>query len=304
MRRLLLIILGVVTVLTGVRAQQADPPTLALLLGRAAWYVDDFIAKFSNVVAEERYLQDSTIPLPTGLSVGGRGAGPLASAMLLGTARHREMKSDFLFVSLQGSFDWLPFRDVFELDAIPIRDRQDRLTKLFLQPSEDTTQQAERIRDESARYNLGSMKRTINNPIIGVAVLQADFQQRFRFSLGKLDPTIGPGVWIIEYKETTRPTMISGQVGIDLFAEGRLWVEAETGRLLKTEVLLIQPTLRGLVTTVFKFDERFGIAVPSEMVEQYITDTGTQVTAKATYDRFRRFDVSVEEELKKDPVRK
>src|SRR5438093_333275 len=126
MRRLVLIVFGVVAVLTGVGAQQPEPPTLALVLGRAAWYVDDFIAKFSNVVAEERYLQDSTIPLPTGLSVAGRGASPLSSAMLLGTATHREMKSDFLFVSLQGSFDWLPFRDVFELDAIPIRDREER----------------------------------------------------------------------------------------------------------------------------------------------------------------------------------
>jgi len=304
MRRLIPIVLGVVALLTGVRAQQIEAPTLSLLLGRAGWYVDEFIEKFSNVVAEERYLQDSTIPLPTGLSVGGRGAGPLASAMLLGTATHREMRSDFLFVSLQGSFDWLPFRDVFELDAIPIRDREERLTKLFLQPSADSTKQAERIREEAARYNLGNMKRTINNPVLAVAILQGDFQQRFRFTLGKPDPTVGPTVWIIEYKETERPTLIQGKGGIDLFAEGRLWVEAETGRLMKTEMLLIQPLLRGLVTTVFKFDERFGIAVPTEMVEQYITDNGTQVTAKATYDRFRRFDVSVDEELKKDPSKR
>lgn len=303
MRRLLLALLAVVVVMTGARAQQAEPPTLPLLLGRAAWYIDDFLAKFSNVVAEERYIQDSTIPLPTGLTVTGRGAGPLASAMLLGTAAHREMKSDFLFVSLQGSFEWVPFRDVFEVDAIPIRDREERLTKLFLQPSADSTQQAERIRTEAARYNLGSMKRTINNPVIGLAILQADFQQRFRFSLGRLDPLVGPGVWVIEYKETGRPTLILGQAGIDLFAEGRLWIEEETGRLLKTEILLIQPSLRGLVTTSFQFDERLGIAVPTEMVEQYITNNGTQVTARATYDRFRRFDVNTEEQLKRDPVR-
>ncbi|OFV91055.1 MAG: hypothetical protein A3G76_11335 [Acidobacteria bacterium RIFCSPLOWO2_12_FULL_65_11] len=304
MRSWLLVVLGAAAVITGVRAQQTEPPTLSVLLGRSAWYVDEFIAKFSNVVAEERYVQDSTIPLPAALQAVGRGAGPLASAMLLGTSTHREIKSDFLFVSLQGSFEWVPFRDVFEVDAIPIRDREQRLTKLFLEPSADTALQAERIRDESARYNLGNMRRTINNPVIGLAILQADFQERFRFSLGRLDPTVGPGVWIIEYTETGRPTLIAGKVGVDLFAEGRLWVEGETGRLLKTEVLLIQPSLRGLVTTVFRFDERLGIAVPVEMQEDYLTDTGTRLVAKATYDRFRRFDVSVDEELKREPVRR
>src|SRR5262245_47982451 len=212
MRRPMLVGVLLIATLATVAAQQAgqqpEAVPLEVILGRAAWYVDEFVAKFSNVVAEEKYVQDSTVPLPAGLRATGRGA--LASAMLLGTATHREMKSDFLFVALQGSFDWLPFRDVFEVDAIPIRDREQRLTKLFLQPSADSAEQAERIRTESARYNLGSMKRTINNPVIGLAILQADFQQRFRFTLGKQDPVVGPGVWIIEYRETARPTLIQG----------------------------------------------------------------------------------------------
>src|SRR5262245_25233505 len=210
MRRPMLVGVLLIATLATVAAQQAgqqpEAVPLEVILGRAAWYVDEFVAKFSNVVAEEKYVQDSTIPLPTGLQATGRGA--LASAMLLGTATHREMKSDFLFVALQGTFEWLPFRDVFEVDAIPIRDREPRLTKLFLEPAEDTEQQAIRIRDESARYNLGNMKRTINNPAIGVAILQADFQQRFRFALGKPDPLVGPGVWVVDFKETAKPTLI------------------------------------------------------------------------------------------------
>jgi hypothetical protein len=40
--------------------------------------------------------------------------------------------------------------------------------------------------------------------------------------------------------------------------------------------------------------------VPFEMQEEYKFDSGTRVTAVATYDRFRRFDVSTDETIKPD----
>ena len=43
---------------TGAAAQPADPE-LEALLTKATWYVLDFVDKLSNVVAEERYIQDS-----------------------------------------------------------------------------------------------------------------------------------------------------------------------------------------------------------------------------------------------------
>jgi hypothetical protein len=189
------------------------------------------------------------------------------------------------------------------VDGQPIRDRDSRLAKLFLKPSDNSRDQANRIQDESSRYNLGNMRRTVNNPVLGLVVLQADFQSHFHYSLGKMDPKVGPGVWIIDYKEEARPSFVRGRSDLDLFAHGRIWVEAETGRLMKTEVLLEQPGLRARITTSFRFDERFGIAVPFEMQEEYKFDNGTKVTAVATYDRFRRFDVSTEDTLKDEKVK-
>ena len=49
---------------------------------------------------------------------------------------------------------------------------------------------------------------------------------------------------------------------------------------------------------MFRFDERFDIAVPFEMQEEYKFDNGTRVAAIATYDRFRRFDVSTDEDIR------
>ena len=58
-------------------AAAAQPPqervTAALLLDRAAWYLDYFVDQFENVVAEENYIQDASVLLPSYLP-GGRGA--------------------------------------------------------------------------------------------------------------------------------------------------------------------------------------------------------------------------------------
>ena len=277
----------------GAQDPDADRISLELLLGRGGWYVLDFLEKFSNVVSEETYIQDSSVPMQSAMLLGRPGSG----------ARNRVLKSDFLLVSVSSAQDWVPFRDVFEVDGQSIRDRDSRLAKLFLKPSENSIEQANRIQNESARYNLGNMKRTINNPVLGIVMLQSDFQERFHYSLGKMDPKVGPGVWIIDYKEEARPSFIRGRSDLDLFAHGRLWIQAETGRLMKTEVLLDQPTLRARITTSFRFDNRFGIAVPYEMQEEYKFDNGTRVTAVATYDRFRRFDVSTEDTLKDEKVK-
>jgi hypothetical protein len=295
MRRLLVLAVCLLAAGTCLGAQDpdADRISLELLLGRGGWYVIDFLEKFSNVVSEETYIQDSSVPMQSAMLLGRAGAG----------ARNRNLKSDFLLVSVSTAQDWVPFRDVFEVDGQLIRDRDSRLAKLFLKPSENSVEQAYRIQDESARYNLGNMKRTINNPVLGLAMLQSDFQSRFHYSLGKMDPKVGPGVWIIEYKEAARPTFIRGRSDLDLFAHGRLWIEADTGRLMKTEVLLEQPSLRARITTSFRFDNRFGIAVPYEMQEEYKFDNGIKVTAVATYDRFRRFDVSTEDTLKDEKVK-
>jgi len=260
--------------------QQAPPLPLDVILRNAAAYTDAFSSDASGIVIEETYIQQ----------VRGK------------QLTTRRMRSDVLITG-DRTVGWYEFRDVFEVDGQVIRDRDSRLARLFLKPSESSIEQAHRIQDESSRYNLGNMRRTIDNPVLGIVILQADFQPRFHYSLGKMDPKVGPGVWIIDYKEEAHPSFIRGRSDLDLFAHGRLWIEAETGRLMRTEVLLEQPTLRAKITTSFRFDDRFGITVPYEMQEEYKFDNGIKVTAVATYDRFRRFDVSTEDTLKDEKVK-
>jgi hypothetical protein len=279
---------------TAAQAPQ-DDPALEAILTRATWYAIDFVQKLSNVVAEERYVQDSSVALPTvpipGL--GGRGGG--FSSAPRGTARHRELKSDFLIVKSTGEL-WEPFRDVFEVDHIPVRDREERLSKLFLHPTGDTEARAKAIADESGRYNLGAVRRTINNPVFALIFLQPDLRWHFKFTFGKPDRRMGDDVRVIEYLEEARPTVITGLPGQDMVAYGRFWIEAATGRVVKTEVRVDERGIKATLTTVFRADERLSIDVPAEMHEDYeLADS--HVSGNATYGRFRRFEVKATEEL-------
>jgi len=278
----------------------AERVTLDLLLDRAAWYLDYFIDQFENVVAEESYMQDSSVLLPSFSPFTGRGGLATAppSAADIARARHRDLRSDFLLVKAPDTLNLVPFRDVLEVDGVAVRDREQRLAKLFLHPSKDAMAHAEQIREEGARYNLGSIRTTLGNPVLGISVLQLTYQPRFRFSLGKEDRNVGPGVWTIDFQETASPAMIKGEIGRDLFSHGRLWVEAATGRIFKTELRVEQPSVRAIVTTTFRFDDRFTIAVPLEMRESYTLLNGNKVNTVASYGRFRRFDVTAEEDIR------
>jgi formylglycine-generating enzyme required for sulfatase activity len=277
------------------QSQVPERAPLEALLTRAAWYLDYFVDQFENVVAEETYIQDASVMMPI-FNPAGRGAP--SSAPDTSRARHRDLKSDFLLVKSPATPDLVPFRDVLEVDGRPVRDRDERLAKLFINPSTDAMAHAERVRDEGARYNLGNMRSTIGNPMLALGILQLTYQPRFHFALGKEDKSVGAGVWIVEYKEEAPPAMIRGEAGGDLFSHGRLWVERATGRVMKTELQVEQPTVRAIVTTTFRYDDRFGIAVPMEMRERYTIGTGNRVNMVATYGRFRRFSVSAEEDVR------
>jgi formylglycine-generating enzyme required for sulfatase activity len=279
----------------------ADPVTLDQLLNRAAWYLDYFIDRFENVVAEEDYIQDSSVSVPsfTPLAGGGRGGAvqPPAAAEMA-RARHRDLRSDFLLVKSPDTLALIPFRDVIQVDGVTVRDREQRLAKLFLNPTSGAIAHATQIAEEGARYNIGNMRTTLGNPVLGISVVQLTYQPRFKFSLGKEDRGVGPNVWIVEYQEVSSPAMITGEAGRDLFSHGRVWIEGQTGRVLRTELQVEQPTIRAKVTTSFRMDQRLDIAVPSEMREIYTLATGNNVKTVASYGRFRRFDVTADEDIK------
>jgi hypothetical protein len=63
--RAALVIAGLSSTIAVATAQKAADVPLEIVLDRAGWYLDSFVEEFENVVAEERYVQDSSTNLPS-----------------------------------------------------------------------------------------------------------------------------------------------------------------------------------------------------------------------------------------------
>ena len=281
---------GLLIVLTLVAVPAATPKStapLADLLDRATDYVRGFVADFSTVVAEEKYLQDSH-PAPDSGGIG------LMHSFSQGSPRHLELRSDFLFVRTDSQADWLTFRDVFAVDGRPVRDRRARLAKLFEERAADAVEQAARIAEQSFRYTLGPRQRTIADPLLALTFLEPGFRTRFAFALGAIDVVRGADVWVVRFEERSRPTIIRDGDNRDAPASGRMWIDGATGRIAQTELKFRSGDR---VMTTFGYDERRQLDVPLEMRD--IAWVGqTSVTGVATYSNFRRFGVQTAESVR------
>jgi len=280
---------------TGWPASAADV-SLQAVLARAAVYVADFHRQLSSIVAEEKYVQNwfqtrmALRPPP----------GPI----------HRELMSDLLLLKPAGEEAWMAFRDVFEVDGAPVRDRQERLAHLFLDRSPSGDALIRRILDESSRYNIGDIRRNVNTPVYPLLFLEAENQFRFKFKLTKertpkTEPANASGggafrvsteVWAIAYEEKEAGTMIKTDGRRDLPAKGRFWIEPATGRVLMSELVAQNRRLRATIDVSYQSEPLLGLLVPIEMREWYDNlRTGSHIEAVATYGRFRQFHVSTDQ---------
>lgn len=265
----------VATLISGLTAQrsEAQDKKVEELMTKTAAYVSAFVDGFSNVVAEETLVQETTIP-----------------------RRKRTMRSDYLLVRYPGDTQWQWFRDVAEVDGKPVRDKEERLTRLFLEPAASALRRARDLQEAGSRYNLLDIG-TLNNPLLALAFLQDSYRERFRFNLAGLDKKLGPTVRQVQFQEWKVPSLIKGNGNQDILTRGLVWIEEDTGRVVKTELRVGGRSAPVSIITLYKFDDELGINVPVEMRDWYPDGTG-EIRGVATYGRFRRFEVKTTEEVK------
>jgi hypothetical protein len=301
--------LGVALALAA-RPAAAQQPTLATVLERAGAYVTEFQRQLSGIVAEERYAQEITaFPKRGGCRPASTYQSTLNCRGQLVIPIRADLRSDLLLVKPIGANEWVQFRDVFEADGKPVRDRADRLTRLFLNESRSARIQVGRILEESARFNIGEITRNVNVPVFALQFLLPANQGRFRFSRTKHHvpdtftrddaPTgafrTSTEVWIVEYRETQTGTMIRTSERKDLPSRGRFWIEPTTGRVLMSELIVRNRTVAATIDVSYQSEPLVGLLVPIEMRERYASPTGERIKADATYGQFRQFQVNVDE---------
>jgi hypothetical protein len=273
--------LGCVLLAAAARAPAAQSPTLDDVLGRASMHLRSWMPSLVRLVAEEDYDQRAVVSEP-------------------GRTRTftRRLKSDVLLVTYPGTTaDWMLFRDVAAVDGKPVHHEPDRLVRLFVSPSQETTDRIRAIAAESVKYHFPGDTAAATNPFLAVALLQEHYRGRLRFSLGGSDGSIGKTARVVRFEEIAP----AGERREPLFgkarAKGTLWIDEPTGRILKTETWPDGQDL-GLTSTTatFRFDGGLGVMVPDEMwttwrlTGQPSFVRGT-VSGIASYSRFRRFQV-------------
>ena len=144
----------------GVRAagwEQAGP----VILDRTTAWVTALEESLSAVVTEERFEQRAS----------NAGSPPKVQVT----------RADFLLVRAPDRADWIPFRDVYQVNGREVRDHAVRLQKLLVETPATALEKAAAITAESSRYNIGTIVRTINLPTFPLMLLRADYRQRFEF---------------------------------------------------------------------------------------------------------------------------
>jgi hypothetical protein len=280
---------------TAAGAWAADrPPSLTDVLARLGDYVVRYERELSGIVAEEHYTQD-------------------ADAADRPFLTHRELESDVLVVRAEGreGQGFVQFRDVFQVDGDPVRDRSERLLKLFTAPSATARTQAFQIMNESARYNIGSVERNVNIPLLALSFMHPRYRSRFKFTMDDEPKGVPKGlpksahfsvlvdVRVVNFREVGSPTLVdSGDRTGEARSRGRVWVEPETGRVLMTELNIEGPVVRSSIQVSYQSQPVVGFLVPVEMRETYLIPTRHyHILGTATYDNFRQFTVETSESI-------
>jgi hypothetical protein len=262
----------------------AQTPEVDAILDKAGDYVATYEKTFVGVVAEETYRQQVQ---------GGRGRNDARGFPVETPGQRRDLKSDVLLVRAPAGDRWIQFRDVFEVDGKPVRDRAERLAKLFLQPSASAQQQVDDIAASSARYNIGGVNRNINLPVLALSVLEPQNRAWFSFKGRKAGNSFE-----LEYQEERTGTLIRTAGDQAMPSRGRFTLDAASGSVLSSELNAESGSLRARIEVTYGPDPGVTVLVPREMREKYTLRDGSTIEGKATYAKYRRYQVTVDTTVK------
>lgn len=257
-------------------------PSLSVkdVMQRVERYVADYGRRASIVVCTERYQQTA------------HGSGMSVDAA-------RTLVSDFALVHADAIHGWLGFRDVLEVDGRRVSDRDERLASVLM-ASQGRYDEARRLSDESARYNIGFIERNFNVPTAALFFFTPDNHHRFKFAARQV---ADDGTWEIAFEETSRATLIRTPEGNPVRTSGSLWVRPDDGVVVRTRLKVALPprTKRatggdGQIDVVYRHVDTLDMWLPASMDEAFEAgrlEIRERVAGHAEYTNYRQFTTSV-----------
>lgn len=256
----------------GAQSKKVDTSAKAVLASAVA-YVRGYQSDMTFVLAEE--LATQTVATPTG-----------------GLLDSRRTLADFFLTYLPDEYTWISVRDVHNVDGAVIVDLDDIRSLLQRAP---LGQQAALIAKKNSRFNIGNIRRTFNEPTIGLQVLSDLHYKRFKFERVGTSGGTRPIV-TLKFTEHDRPTLITGTTGEPVYAHGELDVDAATGCVERTRIELNLKTVHAVLSTAYAPDGKLNLWVPAIMSERYENTAGAlkqNITVDTEYTNYRRFDTKV-----------
>jgi hypothetical protein len=252
-------------------AVSAQTVRLSDVVSRLDRYLQSYETRLANVVAEETYRQWLE-------------QGPKNSSKM-----SRVLRSDFALTLTPTGNRWVGYRDTFEVDGAPVRDREERLQQLL---ASGAVGQAARIADQNARFNLGEylISRNINIPTFALEMMSPRVRDRFKVRRRGVESLDGRAGWLLEFREQNDLTFVRTPEGGDQPSRIVALVDSQTGEVLRT--VLTWAHVKGTITVTFGQAPGIPVLVPTRMAESYVTKAGAIVGGDATYANFRQFETS------------
>jgi hypothetical protein len=188
-----------------------------------------------------------------------------------------------------GREEWVSYRDTFDVDGQPVRNREERLLRLLTAGAVD---QAVRIDRLNARYNLATDRfvRTVNVPTMAMQLLQPRYRKRFsvrRTGSAPIGDRLG---WVLEFRERVRPTIVRATNGRNQESRIELLVDPANGEMFRSRVAW--ESVKGSIAVEYGRVDGIPVLVPSTMIEGFTIGVADEIQSDATYTKYRTFQTS------------
>lgn len=252
----------------------------------SAW-TERFTQNLSGLLFREKYLQKT---------LGGAGGTPGVGTQ----TRTRELltEANVFLLYAEATREFVLFRDVYIVNGRDITNHTARLQMLLADGSDRAVEQAKRLTDASAAFNMGSVNRNVNIPTMGLRYLGPGTVNGVRFKEAGRETVQGLDTVIVDFEEFASPTLVRGTGDTDVRARGRYWIHTGSGSVPRAHVDFAGAGVEGRMEIDLMMHPQLSAWVPKEMTEVWRA-LGQRITGLAQYDRYQRLTVSTGEIIRK-----